>query len=55
MSDAAGAFDAFEQALALDASEDELRARYVTLAGKLERSRRGEDAVRVLATVKDPR
>jgi tetratricopeptide (TPR) repeat protein len=55
MGDDKGAMEAFEQALAIDASDDELRARYVTLATK---QSRWVDAAktlgRVLATVKDP-
>jgi tetratricopeptide (TPR) repeat protein len=55
MGDDKGAFEAFEQALAIDPSDDELRARYTSLADK---QRRWGDAAkalgRVLATVKDP-
>jgi tetratricopeptide (TPR) repeat protein len=55
MGDDKGAFEAFEQALAIDPSDDELRARYTSLADK---QRRWADAAkalgRVLATVKDP-
>jgi len=54
MGDDKGAFEAFEQALAIDATDDDLRARYVALA---DRQRRWLDAARtlgrVLATVKD--
>jgi tetratricopeptide (TPR) repeat protein len=54
MGDDKGGFEAFEQALAIDPSEDELRARYTALADK---QRRWGDAAkalgRVLATVKD--
>ena len=35
LNDEKGAFESFEQALALDANDDELRSRYVALAGKL--------------------
>jgi tetratricopeptide (TPR) repeat protein len=55
MGDDKGAMEAFEQALAIDASDDELRARYVALATK---QSRWVDAAktlgRVLAIVKDP-
>jgi len=37
MGDEKGALEAFEQALAVDASDEEVRARYVALAGKLGR------------------
>jgi tetratricopeptide (TPR) repeat protein len=54
MGDDKGGFEAFEQALAIDPTEDELRARYTALADK---QRRWGDAAkalgRVLATVKD--
>jgi golgin subfamily B member 1 len=55
LSDDAGAFDAFEQALAIDATDDDLRARYVALAATLERHGDAARTLgRVLATVKDP-
>ncbi len=54
LGDAAGAFDAFEQALAIDATDDDLRARYVALAAGLERyADAAKTLARVLATVKD--
>jgi tetratricopeptide (TPR) repeat protein len=55
MGDDKGAFDAYEQALAVDGSDDELRGRYVTVAGKLARWVDAAKALgRVVATVKDP-
>ena len=54
LGDAAGAFDAFEQALAIDATDDDLRARYVALAATLGRYADAAKTLgRVLATVKD--
>ncbi len=55
MGDDVGAFDAFEQALAIDADADELRAAYVALARKLGRYADASKTLgRVLATVKSP-
>ena len=55
MGDDKGAMEAFEQALAIDGSDDELRARYVALASKQGRFVEAAKALqRVLATVKDP-
>jgi tetratricopeptide (TPR) repeat protein len=55
MGDDKGAMEAFDQALALDASDDEMRARYVAVARKLSRWIDAAKALgRVLATVKDP-
>jgi len=55
MGDAKGALEAFEQALAIDGSDDDLRARYVTLASKQSRFVDAAKVLqRVLATVKDP-
>jgi tetratricopeptide (TPR) repeat protein len=55
LADDTGAFDALEQALAIDSTDDGLRGRYVELATKLERY---VDAARtlgrVVATVKEP-
>jgi tetratricopeptide (TPR) repeat protein len=48
LSDPQGAFEAFEQALALDPSEDDLRVRYVTLSLKLGKPL---DAARTLSRV----
>ncbi|HTB74892.1 MAG TPA: tetratricopeptide repeat protein [Polyangiaceae bacterium] len=54
LGDPAGAFDAFEQALAIDATDDDLRSRYVALAATLERYADAAKTLgRVLATVKD--
>jgi tetratricopeptide (TPR) repeat protein len=54
LGDPAGAFDAFEQALAIDATDDDLRARYVALASSLGRFVDAAKTLgRVLATVKD--
>jgi golgin subfamily B member 1 len=55
MGDDPGALEAFEQALAIDAADDDVRARYVTLAAQLERYVDAAKALsRVLATAKDP-
>ena len=55
MGDDKGAMEAFEQALAIDGSDDDLRARYVALATKQSRFVDAAKALqRVLATVKDP-
>ncbi len=55
LGDDAGAFDAFEQALSIDAADDELRRRYVALAAKLQRYADAAKTLgRVLGTVKDP-
>ena len=55
LGDDAGAFDAFEQALAIDATDDDLRARYSALATKLARyADAAKTLARVLATVRDP-
>ena len=55
MGDDKGAFEAFEQALAIDSTDDELRARYAALAAKLGRWIDAAKTLgRVLATVKDP-
>jgi tetratricopeptide (TPR) repeat protein len=55
MGDDKGAMEAFEQALAVDGSDDDLRARYVALASKQSRFVDAAKALqRVLATVKDP-
>ncbi|HEY8040437.1 MAG TPA: tetratricopeptide repeat protein, partial [Polyangiaceae bacterium] len=55
MGDDKGAFEAFEQALAIDATDDDLRARYVGLAAKLQRwVDAAKTLQRVLAMVKDP-
>src|SRR5580692_6321181 len=48
LGDDAGAFDAFEQALAIDAGDDDLRARYVALAARLQRY---ADAAKMLGRV----
>jgi tetratricopeptide (TPR) repeat protein len=54
MADDKGAFEAFEQALAIDATDDELRARYLDLAGKLARhADAAKTLARLLATAKD--
>jgi tetratricopeptide (TPR) repeat protein len=54
LGDPAGAFDAYEQALAIDATDDDLRSRYVALATTLERYADAAKTLgRVLATVKD--
>jgi tetratricopeptide (TPR) repeat protein len=55
LGDDKGAFDAFEQALGIDPSDDEARARYVALAAKHARwADAARSLARVLATVKDP-
>jgi golgin subfamily B member 1 len=55
MGDDKGALEAFEQALGVDGSDDDLRARYVALAIKQSRFVEAAKALqRVLATVKDP-
>jgi tetratricopeptide (TPR) repeat protein len=55
MGDDKGAMEAFEQALAIDGSDDDLRTRYVALAAKQSRFVDAAKALqRVLATVKDP-
>jgi predicted Zn-dependent protease len=55
MGDDAGAFEALEQALSIDAADDELRAGYVALARKLGRYVDAAKTLgRVLATVKSP-
>ena len=55
MGDEKGAMEAFEQALAIDASDDDLRGRYVALASKQSRWMDAAKTLgRVLATVKDP-
>ena len=55
LGDDPGAFDAYEQALAIDATDDDLRTRYVALAGTLQRyADAARTLTRVLATVKDP-
>jgi tetratricopeptide (TPR) repeat protein len=54
MGDERGAFEAFEQALAVDPIDDDLRARYVALAARLQRYvDAAKTLARVLATVKD--
>jgi tetratricopeptide (TPR) repeat protein len=55
MGDDKGAVEAFEQALAIDGSDDDLRTRYVALATKQSRFVDAAKTLqRVLATVKDP-
>ena len=55
MNDAGGAFEAFEQALALDATDDALRARYAALATKLGKQIDGAKTLNRVATgLKDP-
>ncbi|HEX3769911.1 MAG TPA: tetratricopeptide repeat protein [Polyangiaceae bacterium] len=55
LGDDAGAFEAFEQALAIDATDDDLRSRYCALATKLGRyADAAKTFARVLTTVKDP-
>ncbi len=55
LADDTGAFDALEQALAIDSTDDALRARYVALATKLERYADAARTLgRVVATVKEP-
>ncbi len=54
MGDPAAAFDAFEQALAIDV-DDDVRSRYVSLAVQLGRyAEAAKTLTRVLATMKDP-
>ncbi|HLK39512.1 MAG TPA: tetratricopeptide repeat protein, partial [Polyangiaceae bacterium] len=54
LGDDLGAIEAFEQALAIDATDDDLRARYTRLASHLERwADAAKTLSRVLATVKD--
>ncbi len=54
MADDKGAFEAFEQALAIDSADDDLRARYLALAGKLQRyADAAKTLSRLLATAKD--
>ncbi len=55
MGDDRGAFEAYEQALAIDGSDDDVRARYVAVAGKLGKWVDAAKALgRVVATVKEP-
>src|ERR1700722_6386937 len=55
MGDDKGAFEAYEQALAVDGSDDDMRSRYVGVAGKLGKWVDAAKALgRVVATVKDP-
>jgi tetratricopeptide (TPR) repeat protein len=55
LADDKGAFEAFEQALAIDPNDDEARARYVALASKHSRwADAAKSLTRVLATIKDP-
>ncbi len=55
MGDEKGALEAYEQAVALDAADDELRARYVALAGKSGRWLDAAKALsRAIATLKEP-
>jgi tetratricopeptide (TPR) repeat protein len=55
MGDDKGAFEAFEQALAVDGNDDDLRARYVAIAGKMGRWTDAAKALgRVVAMLKDP-
>ncbi len=55
LNDDSGAFEAFEQALAIDADDDDLRAAYFALTRKLGRySSAAKTLGRVLATVKSP-
>jgi tetratricopeptide (TPR) repeat protein len=54
MADEKGAFEAFEQALAIDATDDDMRGRYLELAGKLQRHADAAKTLsRLLATTKD--
>jgi golgin subfamily B member 1 len=54
LADDKGAFEAFEQALAIDGSDDEVRGRYLELAGKLQRhAEAAKTLARLLATAKD--
>jgi len=55
MNDAKGAFESFEQALALDAADDDLRARYTQLATQLKKQLDGAKTLnRVAAALKVP-
>lgn len=55
MGDDKGAFEAYEQALAVDGSDDDVRARYVAVAGKLGKWVDAAKTLgRVVATVKEP-
>ncbi len=55
MGDDKGAFDAFEQALAIDASDDGLRGQYIELAGRLKRYADAAKTLgRVLSVTKEP-
>ena len=55
LGDEAGAFDALEQALTLDPVDDGLRARYVALAGRLQRyADAAKSLARVALTAKEP-
>jgi tetratricopeptide (TPR) repeat protein len=55
MGDEKGAFEAYDQALALDGSDDTARARYVAVAGKLGKwADAAKTLTRVVGTVKDP-
>jgi len=55
MGDDKGAFEAFEQALAIDASDDALRGQYIELAGRLKRYADAARTLgRVLTVAKDP-
>jgi tetratricopeptide (TPR) repeat protein len=55
LNDEKGAFESFEQALALDASDDELRARYTALATKLKKQIDGAKTLnKVAAALKVP-
>ncbi len=55
MGDDKGAFESYEQALAIDGNDDDLRARYVAVAGKLGKWVDAAKALgRVVATVKEP-
>jgi tetratricopeptide (TPR) repeat protein len=55
LADDKAAFEAFEQALAIDPSDDEVRGRYVALATKHSRwTDAAKSLTRALATIKDP-
>ena len=55
MGDDKGAFEAFEQALAIDASDDALRGQYIELAGRLKRYvDAAKTLTRVLSVAKEP-
>jgi len=55
MGDEKGAFEAFEQALAIDASDDALRSHYIELAAKLKRyADAAKTLSRVLSVAKEP-